>query len=852
MSGSRGDPVGVDPMGADPAAPDPEVADPEAADPEPAPPVRVLGIRHHGPGSARALARALTDYAPDCVLIEGPADADDLVDFVPAGPVRTRLVSVDAEPDENGMMPPPVEEVLDLDPPVALLAHAVEEPARAAFWPLASFSPEWQALTWARSHGASVHFMDLPSSVTLAARLVAVDQQGADPESDDGDQPQDTGVEDDAGDDAEDGAEDGSGTGEDAVEPAAPPLRTDPIGLLAQAAGYDDPEAWWEDVMEMRRDGADPFDALGAAMTALREAEPTEDRETLIREAHMRRILRKARKQGFARIAVICGAYHVPALTGKLPAVSGDNALLTRLPKTRTQVTWVPWTHERLAFASGYGAGVVSPGWYHHLFVTTDEPVARWLTRVAGVLREEDLPVSSAHIIEATRLADTLATLRGRPMPGLPEVTEATWSVLCDGSDLLLDLVTREAVVGQHLGRVPDGVPTVPLEADLRATAKRLRLPMTAKQRTLILDLRKPTDLGRSRLLHRMCILQVDWGEPVTATTTGTFKEAWQLQWRPELAVALVDAAAHGTTLAAAAGTALVAGAVTLSELTAAVEQSLLAELPQVLPDLLAALDDRAAHETDLVQLLHAVVPLARTQRYGDVRRTDTERLTHLAESMLARACAGLVAACAGLAPEPGQRLRAAIDEVHTVIALLPDPSQQLWSDTLTGVAERADVPGVIAGRLVRLLFDGGSLVLAEAIAQVSRTLSRGTDPVLAAHWIEAFLAGSPLLLVHHPQLLRILDAWVADIGDDVFVDVLPMVRRAFGAWTRGDRQRVAAKVANLNATSTGTAAAVEDFTGTEDLLALVGLLLGGPASETGPNAGAASAESGTPAASTT
>ena len=31
-------------------------------------------------------------------------------------------------------------------------------------------------------------------------------------------------------------------------------------------------------------------------------------------------------------------------------------------------MTWVPWTHGRLASWQGYGAGVSSPGWYHHLF----------------------------------------------------------------------------------------------------------------------------------------------------------------------------------------------------------------------------------------------------------------------------------------------------------------------------------------------------------------------------------------------------------------------------------------------------------------------------------------------------
>ena len=44
----------------------------------------------------------------------------------------------------------------------------------------------------------------------------------------------------------------------------------------------------------------------------------------------------------------------------------------------------------------------------------------RWLTRVARLLRDEDLDASSAHVIEAVRLAEALAALRGRPCPACP------------------------------------------------------------------------------------------------------------------------------------------------------------------------------------------------------------------------------------------------------------------------------------------------------------------------------------------------------------------------------------------------------------------------------------------------
>ena len=175
-------------------------------------------------------------------------------------------------------------------------------------------------------------------------------------------------------------------------------------------------------------------------------------------------------------------------------------------------MTWVPWTHGRLASWQGYGAGVSSPGWYHHLFTAPDRVIERWLTAVAGVLRGEGLPVSSAHIIEAVRLADALATLRGRPLAGLAEVTEATRAVLCDGDELRVQLVNRKLVVGERLGEIPPDMPGVPLARDLAATQRSLRLPPSALARDLDLDLRRGIDADRSRLLHRLRLLDVPWG----------------------------------------------------------------------------------------------------------------------------------------------------------------------------------------------------------------------------------------------------------------------------------------------------------------------------------------------------
>ena len=66
------------------------------------------------------------------------------------------------------------------------------------------------------------------------------------------------------------------------------------------------------------------------------------DTEEPVREAHMRKGIRAALKEGFERIVVVCGAWHAPVLTAaaleRHPAKQ-DDELLKGLPKRKTVAT---------------------------------------------------------------------------------------------------------------------------------------------------------------------------------------------------------------------------------------------------------------------------------------------------------------------------------------------------------------------------------------------------------------------------------------------------------------------------------------------------------------------------------
>ena len=100
----------------------------------------IFGVRHLSPAAAWHLRQLLDRVRPKLVLIEGSDDADELIPHIVSP--KSKL-------------------------PIAILAYTTDAPVRTFVYPLAIYSPEYQALIWAQENKAKARFMDLPSSVFL-------------------------------------------------------------------------------------------------------------------------------------------------------------------------------------------------------------------------------------------------------------------------------------------------------------------------------------------------------------------------------------------------------------------------------------------------------------------------------------------------------------------------------------------------------------------------------------------------------------------------------------------------------------------------------------------------------------
>ena len=353
----------------------------------------------------------------------------------------------------------------ELVPPVALLGYVVDRPAAGGVRAARRVQPgvAGRALGQ-RSTACRCEAIDLPLANTLAA-----------------------------GDDGVDG---------DAPTAAAPPV--DPLGALAAAAGEPDAERWWEDVVEHRGDGAPAFDAVGEAMAAVRAGTRAVAGEAR-REAHMRqrdpgRAARRPRHgrgrvRGVARAGARPGADHRRRPTPRRCAAC---------PKVK--VGGQPGCRGRTAgsaAATGYGAGVRQPR-----LVRPRVPPPRPRRASPGSSSTPPTPCAGAgmpaspdHLIAASRLADALAALRGRPRAGLAEVLDAADV----GASAALPLVHRRAG-GRRRDRrgAPGRAAGAAGPRPARRPSAAARLKPEAAARTVELDLRTPNGLRRSHLLHRL------------------------------------------------------------------------------------------------------------------------------------------------------------------------------------------------------------------------------------------------------------------------------------------------------------------------------------------------------------
>ncbi len=758
--------------------------------------VHFFGIRHHGPGSSKSLVKALQELKPDILLIEGPTEGQSVID------------NIDSE---------------DLIPPVAILIYDEKYPRHAVFYPFTNFSPEWQAIRYSLQRGIPARWIDLPWKNRFGD--VKKEQSNL-AEKTDENTSEKTAI-------SEKSSANINTTEEKEEAQSYNDSSYEPLEVLAEIAGYSNAEEWWESLVERTHNQPqDIFQAVAEMMRALRkQTDPlaannvyqNDSIETLkipqnslgslsteddCREAYMRKEIRQAISDKKEKIAVICGAWHVPALEdyNKENQEQIDEKILALKPSQSSKLlaTWVPWSNSRLSYRSGYGAGIYSPGWYQHLWEYEDKASVRWIVRAAQLLRGQDLDASSASVIEAVRLAEMLAIMREISGPGLKELTQAIQTVLCHGESTPLSLIRNRLEIGESIGKIPKNTPIIPLQKDLE-TWQTGKLLISEVEKTIELDLRQKLDLDRSLVLRRLDILGVPWGKLTKENQKGTAREFWKLKWDVAFVVMLIEQSIWGTTIEEAANNFMCYQAKSSDNLKILAENlthCINAKLTKAADVLLDAIQQKSAIASEIVSLMECLPPLTELARYGDVRRSNQELILNLIQGMFERILIGLPNACMSLDDDAANGMLEFLGYVQNALNTLnQEQMNQSWQKLLYKLTNQEHIHALLRGWFTRILFEKKTINEIEFQTITRLALCPANPPEKSGAWIIGILKGTATWLIHQEGFWFSLNQWMVELNRETFVKILPLLRRAFSGFTFPERRLMAERIKNIGET---------------------------------------------------
>ena len=742
--------------------------------------INVFGVRHLSPAGAWHLRRYLDRLKPELVLVEGLSDAGELLPFLTVSGTK---------------------------PPIALLAYTDSLPVRTLIYPLARYSPEYQAVRWAHEHQVEVEFIDLPSDVFLAMQDQEVEQR------------------DKARRDAEEKirqtnpGDDGAAGAAPSSIPADSPETIPRLSIYercARLAGEADYDTYWERYFEHNLDeDSYRLTALefGTALRELDDAQPRWQAENLVREAFMRRQIEAAISRGVKpeKIVAVVGAFHAPVLSGDFPSMT--DAELASLRRRPSKLTLMPYSYFKLSSQSGYGAGNQAPAYFELLWDAIDTNdlsglPSRYLSLVARHLRESGTHRSTAEVIEGVRLANTLSALKGGLAPCLSDLRDAAVTLIGHGELSGVKDAIVHVEVGTAIGELPKGVSRTSIQADFERELSRLKLERyrsTVKQE-LTLDLRENrqaktseaafVDLHRSSFFHRLRVLGVGFVSLIkSGQKSTTWAEKWALQWSPESEIQLIESVLLGETIELATGyrfKTILESCTSVAEAADVVYDACQCGMMAAMEAARQRLQELSAVSTEFQAIAHAAHALGLIVRYGDVRKFDSTPLLPLIEELFVRGTLDLFSSsnCDG---EATSTMCLAIDQLnHLALEHADLLNEALWIEALSKLSAADDRNPLLSGYACAILLERGLMANDELAREVSRRLSPGVPADLGAGWFEGLARRNRYALLARQVLWQQLADYIASLDEDHFRRSVVFLRRAFGSFNPREKRQIA------------------------------------------------------------
>jgi hypothetical protein len=739
--------------------------------------IRYVGVRHHSPACARLVRHLIRELSPAYVLIEGPFDMNDRIG----------------------------EMLLRHELPIAVFTYHQDAEKHHASWsPFCDYSPEWVAIREGAKAGAEVRFIDLPS---WHAAFEGVQNRYSDGER----------------------------------------RMSDGVKRLCERFRVDGMDALWDHLFEQEMDLEILEERLAAYFEGLRGDEEGGERDGP-REAFMAAcIAHYAARANDRTVLVLTGGFHKPALEKLVPEEKGE--ILPELPVRAQSVRQgsflVPYSFKRLDSFVGYQSGMPSPEYYQSVWEDGVERASEKVMEVAVTrLREKQQRVSAADLIAARTMAEGLARMRGHRHLARVDLLDGIAAALVKdaqevplpwtqrgylrhGTDPILVEVVA-ALSGERRGNLHPDTPRPPLIHDVRSELEQHDLSPSDAKKKVQIDLTDERALARSRVLHRLHVLDIPGFHRTHGPSWATdpvLEERWEIIEVFEQESQIIEASAYGATLAGAAGARLEEAAAEaegdLAALTNVLGAATFVGMDSLGSRVLTELHALASKENDLGRLGASLSRLLALYRHDTLLGSArSEALGIVVEAAYDRGLWLVEGISGGAAPtDPG--LLIAMKALRDALRFAGH-ARGLSVERARGVMTRRsvddDAPPDLRGAALGFLWSMGGFESTEAAeAHAVRALRKASQPAQLGDWLaglfsiarEEVLYGEEHEDDHEEEtaaqgtsLLSVLDATIGEMGHEDYLLALPSLRLAFGYFPPREKERLARRILRFHGKS--------------------------------------------------
>lgn len=730
-------------------------------------------IRHHSPVCSIQVTKLIHEYKPDCILIEGPANCNELLKYF-----------------------------LDTEATYPLAIYYSyrdsEDEIYNCYYPMLEYSPELVSIRVGAENDIPVEFIDL----SYAERLINTDD--------------DVGVRKKAKKNT---------LSDDYLVSQSEFIHE--IYTNYDCRNFDE---FWEKIFEIDGLNLTPIefiDRFNSYTYLLRQTYKNSELEsdaTIIREEFMAKKIQKATEK-YSKILVVTGGFHTYGLIENLQkkydnldelsdSIEGESAYI------------MPFSMQECDAINGYASGMIFPAFYQEVWekwaktkvspaTVYNQTVFEYIMKVAKKSKEKNYQISLPDETNAYNMAINLAYLRSKTQAGKYECREGILSAFIKGeyspaTNLPIDIL-NDLLIGKTIGSITANFKTPPIVIDFNEKCKYYSLKISdsfpKKANLSVFSNEKHRQV--SRFLTRLQFLDCHFASKISG---GRFKkdinkklirETWEYKYTSTVISSLIERSIYGGTVLEAAYNMLISR-IEQAENSVQCSSLLIEAFLMGINDTTTLLFDKIytniMSDSDFFNTAHTLKNLSELYTLNEFYHENIE----IDYKQLIKICFDKCINSMIFVINVDEELEKQVVELLKLLYQLTIQNEftshlEIFTETLQELTKQKDINPLIEGAIFGILY-ANKVVDVDTITKHFDSYIHYTDDISrASKFLKGIFSSAREIIFVDTKFISIINDLISTLTFDEFILILPDLKLSFANFTPTQVDKIAKLVAEHN-----------------------------------------------------